>query len=148
MSLFGSFDTSLSGMAAQRERMDVIASNIANAQSTRTSEGGPYRRRRVVLMATGEQPSFNVPTPTDGLNEGKPPGVQVAAVEEDPSALKLVYDPDHPDSNSDGFVAYPNVDTVKEMVDMIAAARAYEANVTAFNASKDMALRSLDILSV
>ena len=147
MSLFGSFDTSLSGMSAQRQRMDVIAANIANAQSTRTPEGGPYRRRRVVLTASGDQPDFSVPTLAGPLDQQNPPVVRVVKVEEDPSAFKLVYDPDHPDSDSEGYVAYPNVDPVKEMVDMIAAARAYEANVMAFNAAKDMALRSLDIIS-
>ena len=109
--------------------MDVIANNIANADSTRTAEGGPYRRQRVTFQSVLDQ--------TAG-NRAAPRGVAVQSVSEDPTDYRLVYDPGHPDADATGYVKMPNVNVVEEMVDMISATRAYEANVTAMNATKSM----------
>jgi len=135
-------------MRAQRLRMNVISSNLANAYTTRTPEGGPYRRKDVVFA----------PSPVDdgaGLfeqifrsiinNEKEPEGVKVVDIVEDKRPFKMVYDPGHPDANKDGYVAYPNVDVVEEMINLISASRSFEANVTAFNSAKDMILKTLDI---
>jgi flagellar basal-body rod protein FlgC len=136
------FAISASGLRAQRLRMDVIAANLANAQSTRTPEGGPYRRRDVVLEATSAGESFE-----DLLTPGGAPSaaVRVARIVTDQHPPQLVFDPGHPDANADGYVAMPNVNVVTEMVDMMAATRAYEANVTALNATKRVLEAALDI---
>lgn len=135
MSLFGGLSISGSGMTAERLRMDVIAENLANAESTRGADGQPYRRKEVVLGAAGGQ-SFQ-----DVLD-----GVRVKAVVEDPSPGRKVYDPGHPDADTQGFVTKPNVDTVTEMVNLITASRGYEANVQAMNAAKQMFQRTLELL--
>lgn len=134
MDSFGVFKVSASALQAQRERMNVIASNMANAQSTRTEEGGPYVRKDVVFT-------------TDPLGSGPDSleGVNVAGVVRDTSPFNMVYDPGHPDANSDGFVAMPNVSVIEEMVNMMMAFRAYEASVTAFNTSKAMLIKTLDL---
>lgn len=134
MDSFGVFKVSASALTAQRERMNVIASNMANAQSTRTSEGGPYVRKDV-LFAT--DPLGTGPAPLDG--------VSVAGVVRDNSPFNMIYDPGHPDANSDGFVAMPNVSVIEEMVNMMMAFRAYEASVTSFNTSKAMLLKTLEL---
>jgi len=134
MNIFSNFGISASGLTAQRLRMDTIANNIANIETTRTPEGGPYRRQ-VPLFAPREE---NV--------EGQPGGgVRVQALLQDQSPLKRVYEPGHPDADEEGYVLMPNVELVKEMVDMIDASRAYEANVTALNTAKEMAQRALEI---
>jgi len=138
MSLFGAMDVSASGLTAERLRMDLIASNLANAETTRTPEGGPYRRLMAVLVPEPVQSGLNPLRRTGG-------GVRVRAIVQDPNPPRLVYQPDHPDANADGYVAYPNVNPVTEMVDLITATRAYEANVTAFNAAKSMAMKALEI---
>lgn len=144
--IFSAFRIAASALTAQRLRMDVIASNVANAETTRTAEGGPYRRQQVFFVA--DQPGSTV-TSTAGARPGGSPvpgrGVQVAAIVNDDSPGQQVYDPDHPDADEDGFVTYPNVNIVTEMTDMLSATRSYEANVTVFNALKNMALRALDI---
>lgn len=148
MSMFGGIDASASGLTAERLRMDVISNNIANANTTKTQEGGPYRRRFVVF-----EPRENDPTSFAGFmaaaqNAGKPgrgKGVRAVRIAEDDQMGPLVYDPGHPDANAEGYVLKPNVNIVNEMVDMITASRAYEANTTAINASKSMAMRALDI---
>jgi flagellar basal-body rod protein FlgC len=141
VSIFTGMDISASGLRAQRLRMDVIAENIANAEATRTPEGGPYRRREIVLEAEG-----GVWTRTrEGLQAGAD-GVQVAQVTEDPAPPQLVYDPSHPDANADGYVAMPNVNVPTEMVDLMAATRAYEASTAAFRAARDMGKAALDLL--
>ncbi|WP_427365373.1 flagellar basal body rod protein FlgC [Candidatus Caldatribacterium saccharofermentans] len=128
MKIFRSFDISASALTAERLRLSVIATNIANAETTRTPQGGPYRRKEVVFTPRA-----------DG-------GVEVAAIQEDTrTPLRLLYDPGHPDANEDGFVAYPNVLVVNEMVDLLAATRAYEANVAALNAAKSMLTSTLNI---
>lgn len=140
--MFSSFNISASAMTAQRLRMDIISNNIANIDTTRTETGGPYRRQLPVFEERRSRPfSFF-------LNEkmkGNYDGVQVSAVIEDQSPFKTIYNPTHPDADEDGYLAMPNVDIVTEMVDMIDASRAYEANVTALNSLKNMALKALEI---
>jgi flagellar basal-body rod protein FlgC len=132
--IFGSFGISASGMAAERLRLDVIAENLANANSTKGADGTPYKRKEVLLQqAPG---SFG-----QVLN-----GVQVAAIASDPTPGKRVYDPGHPDADPQGYVTLPNVNPVTEMVDLISASRSYEANVQAMNTSKTMFSRALDLL--
>ncbi len=143
MSFFDSFNISGSGLTAQRVRLDVIADNIANVSTTRTESGEPYRRRTVVLESAGD-PSFS-DVYNDALGESSGAGVRVAAIGEDPSDFKLSYDPANPDAGADGYVRYPNVELVTEMVDLIGAQRAYEANATAMDATKAMAQRALQI---
>ncbi len=133
-----------SGMAAQRARMNSISSNIANINTTRTPEGGPYRRKDVVFTAIQDSKSFG-----DILNVDDPKAdfsrVQVSDVVYDKKAPILKYDPTHPDANEEGYVAYPNVNLMEEMTNMIQASRSYEANVQAIQATKDMALSALEI---
>jgi len=134
MDSFGVFHVSASALAAQRQRMNVIASNLANAHSTRTTEGGPYRRQDVVFT-------------TEPLSSGEAglEGVKVDNIVRDDSPFKMVYDPGHPDAGQDGFVAMPNVNVIEEMVNMMMASRAYEASVTSFNLSKTMFLKTLEL---
>lgn len=133
MQIFKAMQISASGLTAERLRLDLISSNIANAQSTRTAEGGPYRRKAAVFAEAMDKA------------RGAGQGVQVAAITEDRTPPRLVYQPEHPDANEEGYVEYPNVNIIQEMVDMITATRAYEANVTAMNASKNMFLKALEI---
>jgi flagellar basal-body rod protein FlgC len=134
MGMFDAFAISGSGMTAERLRMDVIASNLANADSTQGANGQPYRRRMVVLQAGS--PSFD-----QVLS-----GVKVAGIVEDQSPLRRVYDPSPPDADAQGYVTLPNVNPVTEMVDLITSSRGYEANVTAMNAAKQMFSKTFDIL--
>lgn len=143
MSDFLGFDISASGLTAQRLRMDVIANNIANVNTTRTPQGGPYRRQMVIFESRLKELMLNLPLPRQIQALGN--GVRVAAIVEDLSPPMLVYDPQHPDADASGYVAMPNINIVTEMVDMISATRAYEANIMALNASKSMALRALDL---
>jgi len=132
------FAISASGMTAERLRMDTIANNLANANTTRTAAGGPYRRQ-VPVFAARERGLRSGPGGFAGA------GVRVVGIRHDPGPPRLVYDPSHPDAGPDGYVAMPNVDVVREMVDLISASRAYEANVAAFNTAKSMAMRALEI---
>jgi flagellar basal-body rod protein FlgC len=148
MGLFDGLDVSASGLTAQRLRMDVTAENLANAQTTRGANGQPYRRKEVVLQEIpqtgfGAQLSSAMGAGTSGGGVG---GVEVSQIVEDRTPGKLVYDPGHPDANAQGYVQMPNVDTVTEMVDLIDSSRAYEANVTAMQASKQMFTKTLDLL--
>lgn len=132
-----------SGMTANRLRMNAISSNIANINTTRTPEGGPYRRKDVVFEAMPEQKSFGeiLHSQVDrNMNR-----VQVSDVIVDRGAPMLKFEPNHPDANADGYVAYPNINLMEEMTNMIQATRAYEANVSTMNASKNMALSALEI---
>lgn len=146
MRLFRTMDISASGLTAQSMRMDIIAQNIANAQTTRTADGGPYQRRIAILAS--RQPSFSDTIrqieETSGASAGID-GVMVARTIADDSPFKLVHDPEHPDADEDGYVRMPNVDIAREYVDMISATRSYEANITVLNASKRMALKALEI---
>jgi len=139
-------DISGSALTAQRLRMDVIAENIANAETTRTEDGEPYRRKRVIMEPRNSEFAEMLARRAGGEERGSVTGgVRVTEIAEDESPFKLKYDPTHPDANEDGYVKLPNVDITQEMVDMISAYRSYQANVTAFNAYKDMAQRALDI---
>ena len=129
-------------MTAQRYRMDVISENVANANTTRTADGTPYRRKMVYFEEKQADFSTCLHNATGQYAGGQ--GVKVTGVYEDTKTeMKMVYDPSHPDANEDGYVYYPNVDIVTEMTNMIDASRAYEANATAFSASKSMALQGL-----
>lgn len=133
-----------SGMAAQRARLNTISSNIANINTTQTPEGGAYRRKDVVFESMPDAKNFGeIISSTDP--KGSFQRVQVTDIVPDKRAPLLKYEPDHPDANPDGYVAYPNINLMEEMTNMIQASRAYEANVSALQASKDMALSSLEI---
>ncbi len=144
MGFLDSLDISASGLTAQRLRMDVISENIANIDTTRTDGGEPYRRKYVVLSA-GESDASFASYLNDSREDLKLGGVYVTEIGEDQSDFRLEYDPTNADADADGYVMKPNVDLSQEMVDMISAYRSYEANVTAFNASKDMAVKALEI---
>lgn len=134
---------SSSGMTAQRRRMNAISSNIANINTTKTPEGGPYRRKMVQLEALPDAKSFAdmmLTNPEKNVNR-----VQVTDVISDRKAPLLKYEPDHPEADENGYVAYPNINLMVEMADMIQANRSYDANVSALNATKDMALKALEI---
>ncbi len=162
MAFLNGFDISGYGLSAQRFRINIISSNIANANTTRTAEGGPYRRREVVFKAVDFDEALNneledkntlleYENPLDEKDIKKFPSpiienVIVDKVVRDDSEFKMRYDPTHPDANSEGYVAYPNINPVVEMADLIEATRAYQANVAAFQSSKSIALNSIDIL--
>ncbi|MHB9130789.1 MAG: flagellar basal body rod protein FlgC [Armatimonadota bacterium] len=128
MTFMSSIDISATGLAAQRRRLDLIAENLANAETTRTPEGGPYKRQVAVFTANGESG-----------------GVTVSEVVQDTRPSRNVYQPGHPDANAEGYVQMPNVNGIEEMVDLVSATRSYEANVTALNASKAMTRKALEI---
>jgi len=142
MSVFRIFRIAASGLTAERLRMDTIANNLANANTTRTPEGGPYRRQVPVFAPILDRAMRRGGSPSGSFSGG---GVQVVGVPTDPAPPRLVYDPQHPDANADGYVEMPNVHVVKEMVDLITATRAYEANIAALNSAKSMAQRALEI---
>jgi flagellar basal-body rod protein FlgC len=142
MGMFGAIDAAASGLTAERLRMDVISNNIANVNTTRTAEGGAYRRQ-VVVFAPRENEANFAQVLSEKLNTGN--GVKVVGITKDNSPTHRIYDPTHPDANQDGYVEMPNVNVVTEMVDMITATRAYEANVTSINSAKSMALKALEI---
>ncbi|EAJ3208846.1 flagellar basal body rod protein FlgC [Campylobacter jejuni] len=156
------FDISGYGLSAQRFRMNVISSNIANANTTRTAEGGPYRRREVIFKATDFDKLLNEQINKDNnflkyenpLNDPSSPeeakpaiqSVVVDKVVRDDKDFRMKYDPSHPDANAEGYVAYPNVNPVIEMADLIEATRAYQANVSAFTSAKTIAQSAIDLL--
>ncbi|NRA62924.1 MAG: flagellar basal body rod protein FlgC [Pseudobacteriovorax sp.] len=143
MSFFKAMDISSTGLAAQRVRMNVLSANLANANTTRTPEGGPYKRQDVVFSAVPKGNPFE-----DFLDESwgtQLKKVKVVDIHQDTKAPRRVFDPNHPDSDSKGFVDMPNIQVMSEMVNMIAATRAYEANTTAMNAAKSMAMKALEI---
>ena len=143
MSFMSSMTTSATGMTAQQLRTDLISQNLANVNTTRDENGKPYVRK-VAVFAEKTNNSFGSVLNSALGSTGK--GVKVVEIAEDTSTdMKMVYDPSHPDADENGYVTYPNVDTVTEMTNMIDASRSYEANVTAFNASKNMLLKTLEI---
>ncbi|NLP17893.1 MAG: flagellar basal body rod protein FlgC [Firmicutes bacterium] len=144
VSLFSGFNISASGMTAQRLRMDLIANNLANATTTRTKDGGPYQRQVPVFAQRDATPFLPAALIAD-FNKRTAGGVKVEAIIKDPTPPRRVFNPDHPDAGEDGYVAFPNVNVVMEMTDLLAASRAYEANVTAFDAVKTMANLALEI---
>jgi flagellar basal-body rod protein FlgC len=135
--LLGAINASASALDAQRARMEVAVSNMANAESTRGPDGQPYRRREVVLQSTSTGGAFD--------NTVQASGVEVAAVVQDQSPFRRRYEPSHPDADADGFVSMPNVDVPEEMVDMLGAARAYQANLTAIGLIRDTLQKALDL---
>lgn len=142
MRIFKAFEISTSGLTAEKLKLDTISSNIANSGTTRTEDGGAYKRKIAVFKE-------NLHKEID-INSGKrslvTKGVKVhSVIEDEETPMKMIYDPSHPDANDQGYVEMPNVNILNEMVDMIAATRAYEANVTALNASKAMFLKALEI---
>lgn len=144
MSFFNSMNISSSGLTVQRLRMDLISQNIANVDTTRTEKGTPYRRKSLIVQEKAK--SFkDVLDQQMGMTVGS--GVESTKIIEDQSDFKLVYEPNHPDADEKGYVKKPNVDIVKEMVNMISANRSYEANITAMNTSKSMAMQALKISS-
>ena len=149
MGLFSSIKIASTGLAAQRTRLDVIANNIANVNSTRTAEGGVFKRSRVVVRPKTTAPYWRNPFKPNYLDNGIGQGVRIVSIEKDKSAPRLVYDPSHPDSiisgPRQGYVEFPNVNIVTEMVDMISASRSYEANLALVNGSKSMFERALQI---
>ncbi|HBL23372.1 MAG TPA: flagellar basal body rod protein FlgC [Deltaproteobacteria bacterium] len=142
MGAFDIFKISASGMKAQRARMDIVASNLANVQTTSTEEGGPYRKKDVVFKAVdvSDDKTFS------GTLSKKVEGVNVETVKESDKPFQIVYNPSHPDANSEGYVTFPNVNLMEEMTDMTAATRAYEANVNVLSTTKDMFLKTLELI--
>jgi flagellar basal-body rod protein FlgC len=143
MPFLSGMDISTSGLTAQRARLDVISENIANIDTTRTESGKPYTRKYVVLEE--RNPDFASTLQKSEAAASATGGVRVSEVGEDSAPYKLKYDPTNPDANADGYVEMPNVDVNQEMVDMLEAYRSYQANVTAFGAYKDMAVKTLEI---
>lgn len=162
MSFLNSFDISGYGLSAQRVRVNTISSNIANAQTTRTEEGGPYHRREVLFKAIDFNAHFNraLAEANDALGYSDPLREGDAGVQPDPAIMsvivdkivrddsgpKMKYDPSHPDADANGYVAYPNINPVIEMADLVEATRSYQANVAAFESAKTMATRAISIL--
>lgn len=132
MSVFSGMRISASGLSAERMRMDVISSNVANVKTTRTEEGGAYRRKVATFSENYDEKLGML-------------GVKTVAIEEDESPLRRLYEPDHPDADEEGYVEYPNVDLLVEMSDLIAASRAYESNIDTLNAQKNMISKALEI---
>lgn len=137
MSMFKAMDLSAAGLTAQRQRLDVIAENLANVNTTRTAQGGPYKRKSVIMEAA----------PQDDFASylGSPEQVEVVQISEDSKGLRPELDPGHPDADKDGMVLYPNINPVSEMVHLMLASRAYEANVAVLRTGKAMAQKALEI---
>lgn len=145
MSIFSAFDTNASGLTAQRYRMDIISENVANANTTRTQDGSPYRRKVVTFAEKEGQTPFSrvLNTATDKYSGN---GVKVDSVIEDTwTEMTMVYEPSHPDADENGYVEYPNVNIITEMTNLIDASRSYEANATAFTTSKNIAMKGLEM---
>jgi len=149
MDLFKIFSVSGSGMAAQRSRMTVVAGNLANSETTRTPDGGPYRRRDVIFKAVPAQGEFNAEFAaefdklSDGVSEAQ--GVEVVGVKQSSRPARKIFDPNHPDADGEGYVALPNINPMEEMVDMLSAVRSYEANLATYNTTKSLIRKILDI---
>lgn len=144
MSLFSVLSVSASGMSAQRTRAELIIQNLANSETTRTPDGGPYRRQDAVFQSAPQTSAFSAifqGEMTEGIT-----GVEVAEVIQDPSPGEMRYQPGHPDADKDGYVAYPNVNPAEDMVDLLSAQRGFQGNVAAMTAVKDMIQRSIDLL--
>lgn len=146
MSIFNSFNINASGMTAERYRMDVIAENVANVNTTRTADGSPYRRKVVTFEQKNATPATFHSYLGRASEQYSGQGVKVSQVKEDTwTQMNMVYDPSHPDADENGYVMYPNVNVVTEMTNLIDSSRAYEANATAFGASKSIALKGLEM---
>lgn len=146
MGIFSTLEISGSALAAERARADIVAANMANAQTTRTPEGGPFRRKMAVFSSSGSS-AFRLLLAGYNRLAGRPAGgVRLVNVAEDKTPPSMRYEPGHPDSDSNGFVAYPSINPIQEMVDLMGAVRAYQLNASAVTASKQMIQQSLEIL--
>lgn len=144
MSLFSAWEVSATGLAAQRMRVELLVQNLANSETTRTPEGGPYRRRDAIFMSEPMPASFR--TLLEGRMTEPPVGVAVAEITVDESEPERRYLPGHPDADAEGYVAFPRLNPVEDMVDLTAAVRSYQANLSAMSAVKEMLQRSLDLV--
>ena len=146
MNLFDSLAVSGSALSAERQRSEIIAANMANAETTHTEAGGPFRRREVVFQSPGSS-NFSLALANTGSASGPPAGsVQISEVIDDPTPPVMRYEPGHPDANKDGYVAYPAINPAMEMVDLMSSVRAYQLNASAVAAAKQMIQQSVDIL--
>ncbi len=143
MDIFSTFDIAASGLKAQTTRLNTISSNLANAETTSTPEGGPYKKKSVIFQT--ENLPFNKQLAASLQDQGHAQGVKVAQIIEDNSPPQQIYDPSHPDAKDDGYVEMPNISVIKEMMDMMSATRSYEANTTVIKSAKRMAMKALNI---
>ena len=143
MDIFSSMRVSASGMTAQQKRMNTISSNLANVDTVQTAEGGPYKRKDPIFTASEDRENFSEILGSE--MDGKIQGVEVTEIHEDEQEPRKVFNPSHPMANKDGYVSMPNVNSVEEMANIISASRSYEANVSALNAAKSMAIKALEI---
>ena len=141
MDLFNTIKISSTALKAQQIRLNTVSSNLANAETTQTPEGGPYKRKTVVFQSDGSPFSENL----DQELRGSVQGVKVTSIRADQAAPRIIYNPGHPDANEEGYVSMPNINVLEEMADMVSATRAYEANINTIQASKRMALKALEI---
>lgn len=146
MNLFDSLTISGSALAAERQRSEIVAANMANAETTRTEAGGPYRRKEVVFQSSGASGFRLALANTGGLNGPTAGGVQISEVIDDPTPPVMRFEPNNPDANKDGYVAYPAINPVMEMVDLMSSVRSYQLNASAVSAAKQMIQQSIDIL--
>ncbi|HYJ17220.1 MAG TPA: flagellar basal body rod protein FlgC [Candidatus Limnocylindria bacterium] len=145
MDLFKIFSISGSGMAAQKSRMSVVAGNLANSESTRTVDGGPYRRRDVIFQAAPPPGEFADELNDIAADQERAQGVEVVGVKQSNRPPRRIFDPSHPDASPEGYVAMPDINSIEEMVDMLSAVRSYEANLSAFNSTKALIRKILDL---
>lgn len=146
MSMFSALEVSGSAMAAERQRAEVVAANLANAETTHTPQGGPYRRKEVVFASSGNLPFRMMLAGFHPTLGGSMPAVRVQQVVDDPAPPLMRYEPGHPDANKDGYVAYPAINPIQEMVDLMGAVRSYQLNASAIAATKQMVQQAMDLL--
>lgn len=146
MSIFSTLEVSGSALAAERQRAEVVAANMANAETTHTPEGGPYRRKEVVFTSSGNLPFRMMLAGFHPTLAGTMPAVRVERVVDDPTAPLMKYEPGHPDADKNGYVAYPAINPIQEMVDLMGAVRSYQLNASAITASKQMLQQAMEIL--
>jgi len=146
MSIFTTLEISGSALSAERQRAEVVAANMANAETTHTANGGPYRRKEVVFASSGNLPFRMMLAGFHPTLTGSMPAVRVQQVAEDPTPPLMRYEPGHPDANKDGYVAYPAINPIQEMVDLMGAVRSYQLNASAITATKQMIQQSMELL--
>jgi len=146
MGIFNLLEVSGSALSAERQRAEVVAANMANAETTHTPTGGPYRRKEVVFRSAGNLPFRLMLADVHSQLGGAVPAVRVSQVVEDPTPSVMRYEPGHPDANKDGYVAYPSINPIQEMVDLMGAVRSYQLNASAITASKQMIQQAMDLL--
>jgi flagellar basal-body rod protein FlgC len=146
MSIFSTLEISGSALTAERQRAEVVAANMANAETTHTPTGGPYRRKEVVFASSGNLPFQLMLTGFHPMLNAAQPAVRVQRVVDDLTPSLMRYEPGHPDANKDGYVAYPNINPIQEMVDLMGAVRSYQLNASAITATKQMIQQSIELL--